>query len=245
MSDRVAFDQIVYFTPDARGDAPVRRACPTWYERHEDGRPPGRHNFEADPEFFDRVGPWLADLVATVPRSFGTLAKLISAGFYVDKPGEHGLGRAMDIDEITWSNTKIRPKDRQHESPDVSQIRRYIGLDAICRSHFLVVFDGWHNALHHDHLHSETLAPVRLEKGVHSATVFCQATCRHVFGADLAIDGAWGERTQAAMDDAQRRTGVDGDLTADSEAWRRWLHEVARSALKGEAYRASRVDATR
>jgi hypothetical protein len=105
--DLVRFDRIVYFVPDANDDYPVRRTCPTWYERHTGGRPPGPAEFEAD-----------------------------------------------------------------------------------------------------------------------------------------LIDGVWGDKTEAAMDDSQRRTGVVGDMTVDSDAWRQWLHEVARAALRGDAYRALGAEAT-
>jgi hypothetical protein len=64
--------------------------------------------------------------------------------------------------------------------------------------------------------------------------VFCQATCRIVFGADIPIDGRWGETTQRAMDDAQRRGGVPGDMDTDAKAWSDWLSFVGRTSLRGE-----------
>lgn len=89
------------------------------------------------------------------------------------------------------------------------------------------------------------LSTVRLDKRAHSAAVFCQAACNYVFGADLVIDGAWGPKTQEAMDESQRRTGVGGDMSAGPDSWRQWLHEVARAALRGEAYWAFEADAAR
>lgn len=230
-SDRVRFDRIDYVILGAN-DVPVQRSCPTWYERFPDGRPGAQVEFEASRDFFELLPAWLANLAGAAPSSFGSIHRLISAGFFVNKGAAHGEGRAMDIDEITWGNTILRPKDRQHESSD-AEVLRYLGLDAICRRHFPVVLDGWFNADHADHIHAEGVGTPVLDKGARSATVFCQQTCNRVFGSNLVVDGRWGDKTQSAMDEAQARTGVSGDLTADSGAWQQWLRVVAEIALQG------------
>lgn len=86
---------------------------------------------------------------------------------------------------------------------------------------------------HADHLHAEGFGDPLLDKTARSATLFCQQVCNRVVGAALVTDGVWGDKTQAAMDRAQARTGVSGDLAADSSAWREWLREVAEIALQG------------
>lgn len=138
----------------------------------------------------------------------------------------------MDVDAVAWGNALIRPRDRQHESGQV-EVLHYLGLDAICRRHFSVVLDGWFNAEHADHIHAEGVAAPLLDKSARSAVLFCQHVCNRVFGSELVTDGVWGDKTQAAMDQAQARFGVSGDLGADSGAWRRWLRAVAEIALQG------------
>jgi len=229
--DRVRFDRIDYLIRGS-DDVPVQRSCPTFYERFADGRPASQFEFQASREFFELLPGWLANLAGAAPSSFGSIHRLVSAGFYVNKPGAHGAGRAMDVDEVTWGNAVIRPKDRQHESGD-ADVLRYLGLDAICRRHFPVVLDGWYNAEHADHLHSEGTGAPRLDKRARSATLFCQQACNRVFGNALVADGVWGDKTQAAMDQAQARMGVEGDLAADSTAWQQWLRAVAEIALQG------------
>lgn len=94
------------------------------------------------------------------------------------------------------------------------------------------MLDGWFNADHADH-HAEGLGTPVLDKGARSATVFCRATCNRVFGSDLVVDGTWGDKTQSAMDEAQARTGVSGDLAADPGASQQRLRVVAEIALEG------------
>jgi hypothetical protein len=229
--DRVRFDRIDYVILGAN-DVPIQKSCPTFYERFSDGRPAEQVRFEASRDFFELLPAWLANLAGAAPPSFGSIHRLISAGFFVDKGRAHGAGKAMDIDEITWGNAVIRPRARQHQSAD-AEILRYLGLDAICRRHFPVVLDGWYDADHADHIHAEGVGPPLLDRAARSATVFCQQICNRLFGNDLVVDGAWGDKTQAAMEEAQRRTGVAGDLAADSSAWQRWLRVVAEIALQG------------
>lgn len=229
--DRVRFDRIDYVILGS-DDVPVQRSCPTFYERFADGRPASQFEFQASPEFFELFPSWLANLAGAAPSSFGRIHRLVSAGFYVNKPGAHGAGRAMDVDEVTWGNAVIRPKARQHESGD-ADVLRYLGLDAICRRHFPVVLDGWFNAEHADHIHAEGIGAPLLDKRARSATLFCQQVCNRVFGNALVADGVWGDKTQAAMDQAQARIGVGGDLAADSGAWRQWLRAVAEIAFQG------------
>ncbi|HET9771120.1 MAG TPA: hypothetical protein VFS16_09550 [Acidimicrobiia bacterium] len=232
-SDRTRFDSIEY-TVSGPDDVPVRRSCPTYYERWGDGRPAAQAEFEAAKDFYDLLPAWVANLAGTVPPGFGSLRRLVSAGFFVEGATLlHGEGRAMDVDEVTWANAVIRPKDREHASGDPVRVLRYIGLDAICRRHFPVVLDGWYNADHEDHIHVERVGTPLLNKRAESATLFCRATCKLVFGADMAIKGRWDDPLESAMQDALRRTGVNGDPSTDPEAWRAWLYAVARAALDG------------
>jgi hypothetical protein len=161
---------------------------------------------------------------------------LTSAGLFVQKPGKHGEGRAVDVDTVSWESFSISPFGRQHMSTDVAVRRRYIALDAMCRTAFSWVLDGWFNDEHGDHIHCDDSSELILKTSARSTVAFCQSACNDVYGANLEIDGRWGALTRAAVEDATRRSGVDGDPTADSESWQTWLRVISQVGFKGEAH---------
>jgi hypothetical protein len=223
------------------------QSCQVLYDRYENSDPctlpPQPHRARCTPDFHAaRLGSWLTVVANWSPPEFGSLVSLTTGGLYnPDSAGsEHRQGKAVDVDILTWERISIEPRCRWHAAPDVAQRRRYIGIDALCRTSFDYVLDGWYNPAHHDHIHCDLewaqSHPIVLDKGRESHAGFCQATCNDIFSYSLKIDGRWGADTEAAMAEAQSRTGVDGDLTQSAEAWGSWLREVARAGLRGELY---------
>jgi hypothetical protein len=240
--DLVEFSEIRFYP----GGPEHPEICRVLYDRYQNADPctlapqPTRARCTAD--FLTRLETWLTVVANWSPPQFGSLVSLTTGGLYnPDSTGEaHRKGKAVDVDILTWERISIEPRCRWHAAPDPVQRRRYIGVDALCRTTFDYVLDGWYNPAHHDHIHCDAewaeSHPIVLDKGRESHTGFCQAACNDIFGYSLKIDGRWDADTEAAMAEAQGRTGVDGDLTRSAESWGSWLREVASAGLRGEFY---------
>jgi hypothetical protein len=190
--------------------------------------------------FYDRLVAWkrrLASISAGAGAAYSSLSYLALAGAYVNKSGYHGLGRAVDVDQVVWSGTASRPVDREYASSDRAVRRRFLAVDAVCRGTFRYVLDGWYDAAHHEHIHADDGAlPTVCRTGSRSDTVFVQATCNAFTGAGLAVDGVWGPRTTAAFKDATARLGVSGDPHTSSAAWVAWTERAAAHGFADQAF---------
>jgi len=229
MGDLITFDRISF-----KGFNDDLHECEMLYGR---GREPAPAKFQCARDFMPRLENWLTVMAAWAPPQWGLLRSLTSAGSYVQKPGKHGEGRAIDVDTVTWESFSISPFGRQHASPDVVVRRRYLALDAMCRTAFSWVLDGWFNDEHGDHIHCDDSSELILTTTARSTVAFCQAACNDVYGANLAVDGQWGPMTRAAVDDALRRSRIDGDPTVDRDTWQAWLRVISQVAFTGEAHR--------
>lgn len=215
---------------------------PLLYWRFTDGtagRRVEQRTFASTGPFHDRLLAWVRDLRDLAFR-YGGLARMeriVTAGLFVAKPGQHGLGQAMDLDQVVWSNGAITPYHREHESADGTVVRRYLALDAVCRRHFRYVLDGRYNAAHADHLHMDFAGgQLRCHRDSRSDTVFVQQVLNAFQGAGLAVDGAWGPQTDRAFAESRRRLGVPGDPTRDPLQWRQWLLAVAACGFADRAF---------
>lgn len=209
---------------------------PVYYWRSNRGNTTLR-NWQATQAFYDRLVLWIRDL-RSLSASYGSVSYLVSAGFYVNKPGEHGAGTAMDLDYIQWSGgASISPLDGHHASGTQSTRRRYLAVDAVCRRRFRYVLDGWYNSAHADHIHSDFGGlPTLCVKSSESDTKFVQAMCNNFMGSGLVVDGIWGSLTQSAFNTAKSRLGVTGDPHASSSVWMSMLSGVASDGFANRAF---------
>jgi hypothetical protein len=192
-------------------------------------------NWQATQGFYDQLVLWIRDL-RSLSADYGTITYLVSAGFYVNKPGQHGAGTAMDLDHVQWSSgTVCTPLDRHHSSTTGSIRKRYIALDAVCRRRFRYVLDGWYNSDHADHIHADFGGlPVRCLTGSSSDTKFIQATCNNFRASGLVVDGIWGSRTQAAFDGLKSALGITGNPHTTTSVYQSLLSGVARAGFANQ-----------
>lgn len=209
---------------------------PVYYWRSNRGNTTTR-NWQVTQEFYDRLVLWIRDL-RSLSSAYGSITYLVSAGFYVNKPGQHGEGTAADIDHVQWSGgTACTPLDHAHASGTVAVRRRYLAVEAVLRRRFRYVLDGWYNAEHEDHLHGDFGGtPIRLVTGAESDTKFIQATCNNFRGAGLAIDGAWGPLTQAAYNSAKSALRVTGDPMSGAAPYQQMLSAIAQHGFANQAF---------
>lgn len=180
-------------------------------------------------DFLDTLVVWIRELRSIAQEAgYGNVQYLVSAGFYVNKEGQHGAGTAMDLDVVQWDSGQVSsPLDGDHTSSDDAVARRYLGVEATLRRQFCYVLDGWYPN-HHDHFHADFASmPPLLSTSGESATNFVQATCNRFQGSGLDIDGIWGPNTQREYERMLGTLGVTGDPTADIEVYRDLLHKIA------------------
>ena len=208
----------VYYWRSSRGDTTLR-------------------NWQATQEFYDRLVLWIRDL-RSLSSAYGSVSYLVSAGFYVNKPGQHGAGTAMDLDYVRWSGgASISPLDHHHASGTLSIRRRYLAVDAVCRRRFRYVLDGWYNSAHADHIHSDFGGlPTLCVKSSESDTKFVQAMCNNFLSSGLVVDGIWGNLTQSAFNTAKSRLGITGDPHSSSSVWMSMLSGVASDGFANRAF---------
>jgi hypothetical protein len=206
---------------------------PLHYWRWQDGtagRRTQHRTFAASLLFYERLLRWVVDLKVLAERHAGLqgMDRIVTAGIFVNKPGQHGLGQAFDLDQVRWANGAITPYAREHLSSDRRTLRRYLALDAVCRRHFRWVLDGRYNADHADHLHMDFGGgAIVCGRDSRSDTVFVQQVLNSHQGAGLAVDGRWGRSTELAFIDSCRRLRVEGDPHTFTPAWRYWLLRAA------------------
>lgn len=209
---------------------------PVYYWRSSRGNTTLR-NWQCTQEFYDRLVLWVRDL-RSLSSAYGSVTYLVSAGFYVNKPGQHGAGTAMDLDYVRWSGGQVSsPLDQHHASSTASLRKRYLAVDAVCRRRFRYALDGWYNSAHADHIHSDFGGlPVLCVKSSESDTKFVQAMCNNFRGSGLVVDGIWGTNTQNAFNGAKSALAVTGDPHTSSAAWQSMLSKIATKGFANQTF---------
>jgi hypothetical protein len=216
---------------------------PLYYWRFRDGtagRRAERQVFYSTHDFHHRLVLWVRDLKDIAGRYGGLrgMDRIVTAGTFVDKPLEHGKGKAFDLDQVRWGSVAVTPYLREHASPDLRVRRRYLAVDAVCRRHFHWVLDGGYNADHADHLHLDTAGGALSwwDLTARSDAAFVQQVVNAFQGSNLKVDGVYGPATQRAFDQSCRTLGVQGDAHRDPAVWRHWMLRVAACGFAGQAF---------
>lgn len=178
--------------------------APIYYWRTENGRPKP-YSITCTDETWSRLQAWKATLDELAPRRYGPITRFTIAGSYVDRSGQHGKGRAVDLDQILWqSGRACTPYRKVHAYPKQWGRLRYLAVSASLRIHFRYVLDGYYNNAHSDHIHFDLggLPSARISRRSSSDTCFIQAVCNEFDSAGLTVDGRFGSKTARAISDA-------------------------------------------
>lgn len=158
----------------------------------------------------------------------GRAEVITSAGAYVNKAGQHGAGRAFDLDGIFWSSKNFVTLNDGYNAGDR---KFYYGVECILRRHFGQVLNFDYNADHRDHFHIDAAQMVGLRKGSTAVTVFVQGVLRRVYGLSVNVDGKWGPATEDALRDAATAAGMN--RVASVTEWQNFLLLTARRCFSG------------
>lgn len=154
---------------------------------------------------------------------FGSGEVITSAGAFVDKRGQHGIGRAFDLDGIFWAEKKLIAI----EYPKKPHL--YLAVESVLRKHFGTVLNYNYNNAHKDHFHIDTGSSVKFEKMSKSRVEYLQATMFYIHGFQVGIDGIWGPETQSVSSAVLNELGIVGGLFNIDN----WLEFLTLSATKG------------
>lgn len=197
---------------------PVHYDRPPVAEYGSRGKP---HTFYCLESFEKQLDTFFAELWLKCP--LGKAEVITSAGAYVDKPGQHGNGRALDIDGIFWASrdfvTLRYPKDKPF----------YLGVEAILKKHFGTVLSYNYNADHHDHFHVDNGSNVGFGPSKQTTACFVGAALNHVFGRKVKEGPVLTEEMKAALREVLTANGIPTDLSI-LQNYFAWLDLVAAQA---------------
>ena len=200
---------------------------PVFYERLAHPRP---IRLSIARSYLPIVERTVKEVRARVPARFGPMQRISSAGTFVNKPGMHGLARAIDWDRWVFENTEIAPIRHDHASPSKATRRRYWALAAICRANSSFVLHGRYNRDHEDHIHQDNGSHVRFAQ-MESTVKLCQAVLNDIFGNNLEIDGNFGGQTRTALQRAMEKVQLDSNFE-DVTMWTRFLRRSGRLGFR-------------
>lgn len=194
---------------------------------------PGNHtqgNATCETAFWGKLvewRDWLNAIGAWAPAAHGNVGWFGHSGFYVCKSGMHGVGRAMDLNFVAWSNgATLDLFNGNHAHPSRTVRRRYLSVDACSRRYFRYVLDGWYNAAHTNHIHQDDSTAVQFSQSSSSDVKFLQAVLVNFNSSSLAIDGNWGPATASAWSSAKAKQGF-GDIWTSASNYTAFLTTVA------------------
>jgi hypothetical protein len=173
--------------------------------------------FWCEREFVRIVDDAFSDLWRLCP--LGPAEVVASAGFFVDKAGEHATGRAMDVDAIFWPGHDFVTNNFATDTP------LYFAVEAVLRRHFGVVLDFTYNAAHHDHFHVDCSEQVGFRK-VGSIAGFLKASARRVLGTQVNERPSWDADADKAAAALKAFCSFSGNWDSVDE-WKAFLEAFA------------------
>lgn len=183
------------------------------------------HTFFCDTDFETLLDDAFRDV--WLFTGLGKAEVITSAGAWVEKSGQHGEGRALDIDGIFWANKTLVTLHAGFKGEDR---KFYFGIEAVLRRHFGIVLDYESNVDHHDHFHVDDSRSLAFRKTSRSMVRSLQAMLNHVWGKNVAIDGGWGDETAGAVSEVLVVAGLPGPIT-DQEQWLLLMKKTAEKAF--------------
>ena len=152
---------------------------------------------------------------------WGRAEVLTEAGCWVDKPGSHGQGRAIDIDAIWW-----RAKGCMVARDAPLFPRRYLAIESTLRRYFGITLGWWYNDRHKDHWHCDNTRPVGFNPTESAEVKYVQSSLAHIWHRPVAIDGLFGPQTLTALTIVLE--GLALPLITELAGWKGYLFATAK-----------------
>jgi len=178
--------------------------------------------FEADRDFVRKLDQSFDHLWGLL----GVAEVITTAGFYVDKPGWHRKGKAMDLDGIFWPDREF-VAGKFTEQPVL-----YLAVESCLRLHNGTILDYFYNKYHRDHFHIQDDGRGRFSYASASQTCYLQAVLNFIYGEELGIDGVFGPITREATLRAFDALEIGDCTNVPGEKWSDFLLQTAQEAVK-------------
>jgi hypothetical protein len=155
---------------------------------------------------------------------------ILTAGTIGDGGGEHGQGRAFDLDGFYWGDQSFMmlfyPADRLF----------YLGINAHLFLHFSQVL-SYHYPDHDDHFHVDFNFSFKYRPESNAQTFFVQACLKYIFRKSIGstgperdgVDGIFGHTTREALNNVLSELEI-GPITTTAN-WKKFLRECRTRAF--------------
>lgn len=163
-----------------------------------------QRDFLIEPSFFKVLEDAFEEVFIHCP--LGKPEVITTAGIFVNKPGQHGHGKAFDLDAIFWSNETLVTLNFVHQK------ELYLGIESFLRKHFGIVLNYFYPN-HKDHWHLDTSVSVDYNENSKSETLYVQLVLKHIYGEDVLIDGLLGPQTSGAVKRIFNKLGINTPIT--------------------------------
>ena len=182
-------------------------SIPLHYARltnHPYGSRGEQRNFSINDGFLNILEAAMEEVFEHCP--LGKPQVITTAGIFVDKPGQHGHGKAFDLDAIFWENETLITMNFLHQK------ELYLGIESFLRKHFGIVLNYYYPN-HKDHWHVDVSVPVDYNETSKSETLYVQSVLKYIYGEEILIDGFWGRQTSSAIQEVFEKIGVNRPIT--------------------------------
>ena len=197
---------------------------PLHYSRDQHYGEQGRNiNFSSTQRLKDILNRCFETLSEESP--FGKPEVIVTAGLYVNKPGFHGRGLAMDVDAIYWPKrtliSVLYPFDQIH----------YLAVESIFRQYFGTVLNYLYDPAHEDHWHMDLGTRADFYTDSPSRVLYLQASLTYIHDRPVLIDGVWGRQTKGAIQDTLRTLSLGADIE-NMSTWQAYLRRTAKKGFE-------------
>ncbi|WP_296382879.1 hypothetical protein [Winogradskyella sp.] len=160
--------------------------------------------FKVDDDFLKKLKVAFREVFNHCP--LGKPECIATAGIFVNKPGQHGVGKAFDLDAIFWKDHTLITLDFVHQKA------LYLGVESFLRKHFGIVLNHFYDN-HEDHWHIGTSTNVDYHEAAQSETFYLQMALKYIYDKPIIIDGVSGPQTRSFTKNVFNRLNIKTPIT--------------------------------
>lgn len=159
-----------------------------------------QRDFLVDENFLEKLEMAFTEVFTNCP--FGISEVITTAGIFVNKPGQHGHGKAFDLDAVFRQNESLVTFNFVHQN------ELYLGIESFLREHFGIVLNYFYPN-HQDYWHIDSNVSVDYNQTAKSETLYVQLALKHIYREEILVDGIWGNQTGGVVKTVFNRLGIN------------------------------------